>query len=64
MTARATKTITARVVRLSASTTAVITRSDGVDLLRGRDRWHLTPPEAKALATVLQEGEPPCPPAA
>ena len=61
MTARATKTITARVVRLSASTTAVITRSDGVDLLRGRDRWHLTPPEAKALATVLQEGEPPCP---
>ena len=57
MTARHAKTIQARVVRLSASTTAVITRSDGVDLLRGRDRWHLTPPEAKALATVLQQTE-------
>ena len=61
MTARATKTITARVVRLSASTTAVITKDHGVDLLRGRDRWHLTPPEAKTLAATLQEGDHPCP---
>ena len=60
MTARS-KTVPARVVRLSASTTAVVTRDHGVDLLRGRDRWHLTPPEAKSLATVLQEGDHPCP---
>ena len=57
MSARAPKTVPARIVRLSASTTAVVTRDAGVDLLRGRDRWHLTPPEAKALATVLQQTE-------
>lgn len=51
---RAPQTSPARVVRLSASLRALLVEKQGVDLIRGREVFHLNDPEWR---TLLRAGQ-------